>query len=362
MHIPDRIIIVGGLPRTGKTLLRNTLGSHSQIAFTPTALNFFYWFSNKSFTERGGFQENLEFFLRNTWIAEKWDIKDEETNNSGKSRRELFLAILDIFRTKFYPDRNYVGTYIHLSEEYFHTLIDWFGFERLRFLQIIRNPYENYSSYIKNRKISKELRKSNRYNSFVNLFCNMWGQSAVMGINRALKHPNTCRVLYFEELLRRPEETILSICDWIGVDRESDRMLEMVDFPRRQNSAFIDTDNKEFKGTPISQDTIDRIKFLTDYEIETIRSTACTDILNAMDYHREPVIINFKFYPESIKNQKVLSKLHSVTKSYLAPLPYRTTFFIFLFQIIQINAVVKIISMIKVGIKYLIRRFFRYIH
>ena len=145
MHIPDRIIVVGGLPRTGKTILRNTLGSHSQIAFTPTALNFFFWFSRERFFQRGGFQENLDFFLKEIWITEKWGLKDEKIDISGKSRQELFLAILDIYRSKFYPDKNYVGTYIHLSEEYFHTLIDWFGFERLRFLQIIRNPYENYS-------------------------------------------------------------------------------------------------------------------------------------------------------------------------------------------------------------------------
>ena len=81
--------MVGGLPRTGKTILRNTLGSHGQIAFTPTAFNFFYWFSKESYANRGGFQENLDYFLKNNWISEKWGIKNEKINIIGKSRKDL---------------------------------------------------------------------------------------------------------------------------------------------------------------------------------------------------------------------------------------------------------------------------------
>lgn len=351
MHIPDKIIVVGGLPRTGKTILRNTLGSHGQIAFTPTAFNFFYWFSKESYANRGGFQENLDYFLKNNWISEKWGIKNEKINIIGKSRKDLFLALLDIYRSKYFPDRTYMGTYIHLSEEYFHTLIDWFGDERLRFIQIIRNPYENYSSYITDRRISKESRKRNRYNSFVNLFCNMWGQSAVMGMNRALKHPNTCRVLYFEDLIANTEENIKSLCDWIGVDLESNRMFQMVDFSKKQNSAFIDHSNYEINESSVREDKIDRIQYLYDHEIESINSIACTDLLNAMDYNKEPVIINFKFFAETIDNKKVLTKLRMIIKTYLSPLPYRSALFVYLNQTIQIRVlltfIISIINRIK---------------
>ena len=60
--IPEKIIVTGGLPRSGKTMIRDILGSHSQIAHVPSAFSFFHWFSEDKYKERGGFDENLDFF------------------------------------------------------------------------------------------------------------------------------------------------------------------------------------------------------------------------------------------------------------------------------------------------------------
>ena len=82
MHIPDRIIVVGGLPRTGKTILRNTLGSHSQIAFTPTALNFFYWFSREKCFKEVDFKKIQNFLSKKIGLAK-----------SGESKLEFFAWV-----------------------------------------------------------------------------------------------------------------------------------------------------------------------------------------------------------------------------------------------------------------------------
>ena len=182
----DKIIIVGGLPRTGKTLLRDALGSHSQVAFTPTGLNFFYLFSEKKYKDRGEFDRNLKYFLTKSWIAKEWGLDKISTDMTGQSRKDLYLSILELYRNRYWPQKKYIGTYIHNSEEYIEVLFKWFGYKKLKFIQIIRDPFDNYSSYVIARRINKNNRSPYLYNSPVNIFCNMWAQSAVIGLNGSI--------------------------------------------------------------------------------------------------------------------------------------------------------------------------------
>ena len=329
IQIPDKIIIVGGLPRTGKTILRNALGSHSQIAFTPSGFNFFYWFSENKFHARGGFDANLKFFFEECWISKTWRITQGSVLYTGKDRRDLYLVILEAFRQTYFKEKQYVGTYIHVSEEYFDTLIKWFGWERLKFIQIIRNPYDNYGSYVLARNVCEHERKPNRPSSFVHKFCHMWGQSTTMALFHGLKHPDTCRTLFFEDVKESPRNTIKGLCSWLGVSEETERMLAMHDFSVKQNSAF------QLDGLPnntgfICKDNYDRRKHLNKYEIDAISAIASTNLLHTMDYENQNVVINYKFHRNNIDSVKYTLNLHLMARSYLSPIHLRQVVIILL--------------------------------
>jgi len=329
ISIPEKIIIVGGLPRTGKTLLRNALGSHSQIAFTPSGLNFFQWCSEVMFQARGGFEENLNYFFDKDWKSKSWNITKDMVSYTGTDRRDLFLVILETYRQTYFPEKKYIGTYIHVSEEYFDTLLGWFGRERLKFIQIIRNPYDNYASHVRARKISEEERAPDKYSSSVHRFCHMWGQSSSIATYLGLKYPDTYRTLFFEDLLSNHEEAFEALCKWINVPIEVDRMLNMGDFARKQNSAF---EIKNVDNTPgsVQSDNIDRRQYLNSYEIEAIQAIACANLLNVMDYEKQNVIINYKIPKNDIVPAKYALDLHMMVKSYLSPLYIRQALHVYL--------------------------------
>jgi len=324
----DRVIIVGGLPRTGKSILRNSIGSHSHIAFTPTGFNFFNIFNKKTYKQRGDFKENLNFFIKDHWQAKEWGINDLNPNINGISRKELYLSILELYRKKYWSKKRIIGTYIHNSEEYFDTLMDWFGYKNLKFIHIIRDPYDNYSSYIRARKISLDMRGPHRYNSFVNMFCNMWAQSAAIGLNGAIRYPDSYRTIYFNDLKSKPEEYLESLCDWIGIPFEKDRMLNMVDFPIKQKSSF----KLEEKNTAnIYKDSHNRKSYLSNYELETIASMASTNFLTSLGYNNQKRIINWKIKPNSnIQFNKYSNMIRSIKKTLLSPIGTKNTLLFYL--------------------------------
>lgn len=323
IDLPEKVIIIGGVPRSGKTMLSNALGSHSQIAIPPSAFNFFYWFSEEKFESRGGFEENLDFFFRSCWKSEAWNLTREMVLESGYDRRDLYLILLEGYRRAYFPKKKYVGEYTHVIEEHFDTLVDWFGLKRLKFIHPIRNPFDNYASYVVARKVPSTARKPKTYDAFVHKFCHMWGQSTTMGLYRALKYPNSYRVVFFNEFKDDPVGSVQSLCEWLGVPAEPGRMLNMVDaIKKKQNSAFeIESVQEEGVGF-VKKDNYDRLRHLSEYEVAAIRAMSCPDLLHAMGYERHDVIVNWKD-PKSIDAGEYSLKFQLMAKSYLSSLPFR---------------------------------------
>ena len=323
IDLPEKVIIIGGLPRSGKTMLSNALGSNSQIAIPPSAFHFFYWFSEAKYKSRGGFEENLDFFFRSCWKSEAWNLTREMVLESGCDRKDLYLLLLESYRRAYFPEKKYVGEYTHVIEEHFDTLVDWFGLERLRFIQPVRNPFDNYASYVVARKVPSTARKPRTHDAFVHKFCHMWGQSATMGLHRALRYPNSYRVVFFDEFKDDPVGSVESLCEWLGAPVEPKRMLDMVDAIKvKQNSAFEVKSVQEEGIGFVRKDNYDRLRHLSEYEMAAIRAMSCPNLLHAMGYERQDVIVNWKSR-KSIDAGEYSLKLQLMTKSYLSPLPFR---------------------------------------
>ena len=356
VDLPEEVIIIGGLPRSGKTMLSNALGSNSQIAIPPSALNFFYWFSEEKFRSRGGFEENLDFFFRSCWKSEAWNLTREMILESGGDRRDLYLVLLESYRRAYFSEKKYVGEYTHVVEEHFDTLVDWFGLERLKFIHPIRNPFDNYASYVVARKVPSAARTPKTHDAFVHKFCHTWGQSTTMGLYRALSYPNSYRVVFFDVFKDDPMGSVESLCGWLGVPVEPERMLNMVDATKpKQNSAFeVESVQEEGIGF-VRKDNYDRLRHLNEYEVAAIHAMSCPDLLHAMGYERHNVIVNWK-HPRRIDAGEYSLRLQLMTKSYLSPLSFRQVVNITLRHIVEAFKDIVLVFMRKALQKFSWRR------
>jgi hypothetical protein len=319
---PDKVIACGGLPRSGKTIISGVLGSHGQIAMPQSALNFYYYFSAEAYNSRGGFEENLDFFFESCRKSESWNITRDLVTESGVDRRDLYLILLETFRNAHFPNKKYVGEYTHLSERNFDTLVGWFGLERLRFIQIIRDPYDNYASWVTARKIDRTQRESRSLGAPVHQFCNMWAQSAAMGMARAIRYPKTYRVLYFDQIKVNPRLFVETLCEWLGVPPEVDTMLNMVDQQKKIESAFPIDQGPGVGVGYVKKDDYDRRQHLNEYELAVIRSMVCPDLLGAMGYDVGAAADNGEA-PNALGSRPTSARVKLSIRSYLSPLSTR---------------------------------------
>jgi hypothetical protein len=296
-HLPEKLFVVCGLPRSGKTMISKVIGSHSQIAVPGSGFNFFYWFDEEKFRARGGFAENLDFFFKECRKSESFKMSPGSVDNTGEDQRDLYCSLLDGFRKSNFPEKKYYGEYSHLMEENFDQLVQWFGPERLKCVQIVRNPIDNYASYVVARKARlREDGNKDSYNAFVHKFCNMWGKSTTLGLYYAAKYPESFKVIFFEDFKENPDRAVRSLCAWFGVSPEPERMLEMADYESKSNTAF-----GEQKGAGagfVRKDDHRRKEVLKRHEIEAIQSITCLGLADLTGYGNRKVATNWKTFVE----------------------------------------------------------------
>ena len=332
--IPDKVIVIGGLPRSGKTILTGVLGSHSQVAVPESGLNFFHYFGDEDFRSRGGFEENLDYFFESCRKSKTWRLTRDMFTESGSDQRDLYLAMLQAFRTAHVPDKKYVGEYTHMSEEHFDRFVGWFGLERLRFLQIIRDPYDNYASWVVSRKIDRSRRKSRLHGSAVHLFCNAWSQSTAMGLARTIRYPKSYRTLFFDQIKEDPRGCVKSLCEWLGIPAEVEPMLNMVDQHARHNTVFQIQSALGSGVGYVRQDSYDRRAHLTDYELDVIKAMSCPNLLSTIGYEKQRFTIDWK-HPIPIQVGHYSSRLKLMARSYLSPLSTRQAAMVYMNWILE---------------------------
>ena len=84
----SRIILLTGLPRSGKTFVKNLLSLNQDIHTTEKEFFFFRYFDDKSFNIRGNYEQNRKFLFEN---CKKDCFRDQHTSASVAlaARRQL---------------------------------------------------------------------------------------------------------------------------------------------------------------------------------------------------------------------------------------------------------------------------------
>lgn len=277
--LPPRVILIGGIKRTGTSLMRNLIGSHSSIAIPPVEFGFFTDYRVADFDRPGGYARARERFLAGD-RPQRWALKPNSVDENGSTARDFYCAVLEAFRRSVKPQASYYGDKSTFIEFRFDTYREWFGLERIRFVHMLRNPFDCYAS-------TKSIPHQKKWRSYyLHDFCDRWARSAILGLTLAQRFPAAYRVVRYEDLVSSPEPLIADLCAWLGVPSETERMLAAADYERKSNSSFGDIPEKgdATHSSVVSLPAGSRLGRLTAEEIHTISEIGMPRLLPLLGY------------------------------------------------------------------------------
>lgn len=263
-----RIVILGGMPRSGTNLARRLIGSHSQIAMPSVEFNFFGKLAAGHSVER---------IINDPHFRQRYapDLSDIDWSDPCAVYREL-LARYAALKQKPIP-----GEKTPRNEFHYARIRECLkGFD-VRFIQMVRNPFDVIASY-KN----APFRGPNPENdaSTIQTVAQEWVRSASVGAARTLAQPDDYLMVRFEDLTAKTHDVTERICRVLGVGFEPERMLELSDYHGR-------ADNTSFREeSPVADEASTKIKrldsrktHLTAEEIQLV-GQICGEVALALGY------------------------------------------------------------------------------
>jgi len=276
---PDRVFLIGGVKRTGTSLMRNLIGSHTQVAIPPVEFGFFTDYDPAEFGTPEAYARALAHFRAGS-RPERWSLGDIAIAEDGASARDFYCAVLDAFRRQNKPTAQYFGDKSTFIESRFETYLEWFGAERIRFVHMVRNPFDCYAS-------TKSIPHLRHWPSYaIHHFCEEWSRSMLLGLSLSQRYPASYRMVRYEDLVADPGPIVSDLCRWMDVPDETDRMLAGADYERKSNSSFGDIPERSHDGenSVVNLPAGGRLKHLDDREIITIQSMTVGQILPLLHY------------------------------------------------------------------------------
>lgn len=251
-------IFIGGVNRSGTSLMRQIIGSHSDIAIPPSEFHFFKYLKGQieEPLEKKTFLELIEIINQwpkvSSWKLDKAFLLDFSAT-LDPSYRSLFSLFMEAYKRKCRKKR--WGEKTTKNEFHLHFINEWYP--DFKFIHMIRNPIDVFASqsWYNGQKQSIDVRN----------WANSWNKSTDIAL--ANRSRNNYIVVSYEKLVASPEREIEELCKALGLEFQKKRMLEMRDFENKNNSSFNNQLNQD--GT-IQLNKTNRAELLSDEEKEII--------------------------------------------------------------------------------------------
>jgi hypothetical protein len=268
----NKIVIIGGMYRSGTTLAETIIGSHPDISVPPRDFPFFEFYKKgtnlqqvyEGIEKRGFWRRLKEEVNRKT----KFPINDipDFSRFFCNSPQEAYIKTMNGYAELI--SKKIPGIKCPQNEFHFEILKEWFSGYDLRFIHLYRNPFDMVASYLNSSYYSEQL-KRNPEN--IGIHARNWYRSVSLGLARMIQIPHEYYLLKYEDLTDNPKDTAEKLCDFLGVDFDEKRMLNAEDFLYYgSNTSFENqsrSDESHFIQMPKS-----RKKYLNDSQIQVIGS------------------------------------------------------------------------------------------
>lgn len=279
-----RPVFIIGSPRSGTSLLRLILTSHSQIIIPPEC-GFIVWLWQKyhDWTASNAHDDRLiEQFLADLYVCKKfdtWALDKQELNSLIRNRQPTDYATLCALIYEAYANSRSRSAVLWGDKNNFHvnhlpTLNEIYP--EARFLHIVRDGRDVVCSYREVMKQNSTSPYAPQFRTDIESIAGEWSSNVcnvenyLSGLDGSRK-----RTLRYEDLVRQPESAIAGICAWVGLDYEQ-QMLEFHDRNiRDQLEPTLTMDWKQRTIEPVSAKTVGRFRtLLTADELERFNRVA----------------------------------------------------------------------------------------
>jgi hypothetical protein len=278
-----KIVIIGGMYRSGTTLAETIIGSHPDISVPPRDFPFFdFYKEGKNLRQVYDGIEKRDFWRRlKEEINRKAKISINDIPDFSKfftdSPKEAYLKTMTCYAELV--NKKIPGIKCPQNEFYFETFKSWLPDYELKFIHLVRNPFDMVASF-QNSSYYNDNLKRNPEN--IGVHSRNWYRSVSLCLARVLHIPHEYCLLKFEDLTHHPKNTAKKLCDFLGVDFDEKRMLNAEDYDYYGSNTSFENQSrateKDFIKTPES-----RKKYLTDSQIQVIGSI-CGEIAHAIGY------------------------------------------------------------------------------
>jgi hypothetical protein len=271
-------IFVVGVHRSGTTLLRFMLSSHSKIYIPPESDFIPRFFLN--YPEAKLSQENVTHYLEvifHTYrFNEEWQGEAPDPYNFYKNMRDYTpTAFIDLLY-KLYAEQNGAirwGDKTPIYTSYIDLLSKLFP--DAQFIHMIRDPRDSSLSML-------ERYRGREFHVDVYFAARNW-------LRRTLKARQDGKILgqaqyieiFYEDLVFQPEENLRIICDFLGEDFEL-QMLSQYDLAQK----IIPETSHFFRNvrSPVNSKSVGRWKTELSLSNVKIIQLVCGDIMNELGY------------------------------------------------------------------------------
>jgi Sulfotransferase family len=274
-------IFVGGVNRSGTSLMRRLIGSHSQVAMPPTDFDYFKRIMDPGgpVADRAAFAARTEAFLAAGKVR-MWHLDEAAVRRAAAETeptdKALFLLVLHQYREQAGKSRIAQKT-PHL-EEHVAVLDEWFG-EGYRFVHLVRHPVDCFASNL--------FYAGRRRTVYLHGWASRWVDSVTVALRRSFTHRATHRLVRYEDLVADPELVLAEICRFTGLAFERERMLSMSDFDQKDNSSFSAVaDERVYEQKVRKRDDVDRSRRISEAELAAVRRL-CGPLAHLVGYELE---------------------------------------------------------------------------
>ncbi|MDI9547485.1 MAG: sulfotransferase [Chloroflexota bacterium] len=276
-------IFIAGLERSGTSLIYALLASHANIAMTRRT-NLWTHFYNQygDISDPANFERCLSMMMRykRLLVLEPDPEALRQEYWQGETTYARLFALLEEQYARRMGKPRWGDKSLN-TERYADPIFD--AYPNARMIHMMRDPRDRYASVITRWKVRR---------GGVGAGTAMWLESVKLARRNQQRYPDRYMILRYETLALQPEETLQTICDFIGEPYSPD-MLTMEGAP-----TFLDKGGNSSYGSRkpgvISPDSIGRYRrVLSKGEIAFVQSRATPEML-AFDYQPDPVTFEAK--------------------------------------------------------------------
>jgi len=200
-------VFIGGLGRSGKTLVRRALSAHTHVAFSRRAnLWTEHYERYGDLSDRSNFERCLRALLRRKQVASLQPDLDKlacEFASGPRTYSRLFRLLHEQHSER--GGRIRWGDQTALVELFTDDLIA--AYPGARVIHLLRDPRDRY--------VAARAKYGTRASS-VGATTARWILSATCAKRCAHAYPDAYRVVRYEVLTQAPEQTIRELCEFIG--------------------------------------------------------------------------------------------------------------------------------------------------